>query len=140
MRALNIPIKPRHSDNSSGLRKGYETQVSLCNRRKIQSYYVVLDFLDIRPKQLNYILANEDPLCKIVQIDAAFKQNEVSHDLRDDLFDLEFGDLTTEYFDLDDDIYLKEKRKGGENSHQVYEPLRKKGQRIMYVGTRKRDL
>lgn len=121
-----VKVQLKHSNNSSGLRKGYETQVSQCNRKNIQSYYVVLDFLDIGSKQLNCILANEDPICKIVQIDVAFKQNEVSHDLRDDLFDLDFGDLTTEYFDLDDDNYLKEKRKGGENSHQVYEPLRKK--------------
>ncbi|HHS2948522.1 TPA: hypothetical protein ACTEL6_001729 [Legionella pneumophila] len=128
-----VKVQLKHSDNSSGLRKGYETQVSQCNRRKIQSYYVVLDFLDIRPKQLNYILANEDPLCKIVQIDAAFKQNEVSHDLSDDLFDIDFGDLTTEYFDLDDDNYLNEKRKGGENSYQAYEPLRKKVEELCLI-------
>ncbi len=120
-----IKVQLKHSDNGS-LKKGYEAQGAQCTRKNIQCYYVVFDFAEIKSKQLRYILQNEDPLCKIVQIDVAFKHEENDFDLRDDIFDINFGDLTTEYADVDDELYIKEKRKGGESSYQVYVPLREK--------------
>jgi hypothetical protein len=34
--------------------------------------------------------------------------------------------MTTEYTDVDAELYIKEKQKGGENSYQMYVPLREK--------------
>ena len=121
-----VKVQLKHSDNGSGLKTGYETQVAQCIRYNIQCYYVVFDFADIKSKQLDYILKNQNLVCKIVQIDVAFKQDENDSEHGDDVFGINFGDMITEYADVDDELYIKEKRKGGESSYQVYAPLREK--------------
>lgn len=124
-----IKVQLKHSDNYAGLKKCYEDQIEQCNRQSIRCYYVVFDFLSTKTKQLKDILANQDTLCKIIEIDVSFRASrEIG--LGFDLMTPDFGDVTTQYFDIEDDLYLAEKRKGGENSYKMYIPLRAKVEEI----------
>lgn len=127
-----VKVQLKHS-NGSGLRKGYESQVTQCVRSNIKCYFVVFNFSGTNSKQLDYILKHEDPACKIVHIDVAFKQEGKDPELVDDILYVNFGDMVTEYDDVDDELYIKEKRKGGENSYQPHKPLRNKVKEICRI-------
>ncbi len=124
-----ISVLLKHSDNYSGLKKCYESQVEMCTMTGIKSYYVILDFLDIKAKQHKHVLDNEAQSCKVVDIDASLRLYNVTG-ISNSLIKPDFQSMTTEYEDIDDDHYLLEKRKGGASSYKEYKPLRKKVEAI----------
>ncbi|MDA0780850.1 MAG: hypothetical protein PQ612_10785 [Rickettsiales bacterium] len=116
-----VVVQVKHSDNFSGLEKIYDKQHSLYNEGKApRSFYVVMNFDDKQSNQLTHILEKEEPDCKVVVIHACSEDSQQSlfdHDTKPDWFD---------GLESPESVYAAEKRKSGENSYQVYKPLRDK--------------
>jgi len=92
--AINVQIK--HSDNYSGLKKGYDKTVEQkISRSKEKDYYLVMNFNEDPSKQLTAIKKSEKEGFKIVEIDVVDQENKQT-----DIFDAMEMDLETD-FELD---------------------------------------
>jgi len=102
-----------------------------------------MDFTDRKREQHKHILATAHADCKIVEIDVmdkeqvspTFDHNDLTFDHKALTFDhnalaFDFGNIVIEFEDIDEDFYINEKRRGGENSYKNYKPLKEKTEEL----------
>lgn len=125
-----IKVQVKHGNNHAGLKKAYEEQLEQCSKKNTQCYYLVLDFDEKKSKQLCDILSIENPICKIIEIDSAYRDEFAILD--PEFFG--FGNMITEFegVKIDESHYLAEKSKAGKNSHKANKPLQEKVQELCH--------
>lgn len=124
-----IIVQIKHSNNHAGLKKAYEEQIEQCKADNVQSFYLVLDFDVAKSKKLQEIIKIEDQVCKIIHIRAEYKESDISAPISSSVH-INFGNILTEFDGVEEDYYLKEKRRGGANSYKKYKPLKNKVQEL----------
>jgi len=123
---FTITILVKHSNNPS-LEDGYEKLTKL-GTKGIRGLYVVMNFSELKEKQLELILKNPHPYSKVMQIDVAHR-DEMQGNFDFDVSEFDIKDIGTIEFEnlpLVDDEYTDEKRRGGLNSYGKYKSLRDK--------------
>ncbi len=116
---IKFVIYIKHANNP--LEEIYKQSLEECKKLNLTNHiFIILNFEEKITEPLKKIRIISNPICEIFEIDVTLK------DVQDDeliIFEgIEEGNK--------DSYYLQEKRKGGENSYQAYEPLRKKVEKL----------
>lgn len=114
-------LQIKHADNGGGLAKFYEAQTKFCKTKAIYGFYVVISFKDDDTRQYKQIKDEEIENCKIIKIDAAEKEECEQAE-----FDFKGDYIGFENMPSDENLYLAEKIKGGQNSYKKHHKLKEK--------------
>jgi len=128
---FSVTVLIKHSNNNS-LEKSYDKQVKL-GFKGVKAFFVIMDFAEEKSAQFATVSRSKNDCCKVVEIDVINQEEKESdEDEWDDMQqEFDWDAIELDSWDLFEDAplqddYLAEKRKGGRNSYQRYQPLRAK--------------
>ncbi|MBN8827128.1 MAG: hypothetical protein J0H68_00275 [Sphingobacteriia bacterium] len=115
----------KHANNPT-LKTSYEKILETFRGSDNEKHiYLIMNFKEEPANQLKEVKIIENPICKIFEVNVTNRNNTKENDLCA-FPDFDWGFPEFEDINFTDDRYIKEKRKGGENSYQAYKPLRDK--------------
>ena len=138
---FSVTVLIKHSSNNK-LEYGYDKQVKL-GFKGVKAFFVVMNFAEDKSAQFATISKSQNPCFKVVEIDVVNREETEEDEGDDSQREFDWDAVELDSWDLFEDApleddYLAEKRKGGRNSYQRYQPLREKTKELCKIEIKKK--